>query len=116
MAGFVVVEVEGREESWSTANWYFRAFMDHVIRLLEDEPQTQFLAMSAEAHQIVNLRRVSSSEARKLLLDTMLQVCNLVEAGQLRASTDGRPMDDESQKPFRRTIRGLQALLLAAAK
>lgn len=110
MAGFVS---RGENRVWSSANWVYWGFMDHVLKSLSGLPEIAHQAEECKWCQMLSF--VTIAEEDSDVADTILDACRKVAQkcmhGELLCQVDGRVLDNESQTQFREAMQELVALL-----
>lgn len=112
MAGFVTFDMHSLEKAWSTANWVFTGFIDHVLSLAGDVDVVHELTI-CKHHQNVDLKDMEDEnpEIFHRVIDAFQKTCTRVIAGELSASVDGAVLDEESQTQYREEVSKLAKLL-----
>jgi hypothetical protein len=110
MAGFISID-ESRE--WSSANWVYWGFMDHVLDALKDSPEIAHRAEGSKWMQMLSFDILSEEDS--LVADKILDACRVVAKkcsdGELLCKVDDKVLDTESQKQFQEAMQELVALL-----
>lgn len=114
MSGFITFTKEpSSQQTWSSANWVFRAFLDNVIKNnASDEELVHELTVSG-AHQQVELAYLAEENPAlyRRVIDAFIGVCELVANEECRVSVGGRELEDESQRQYRYAVAQLSAML-----
>ena len=110
MAGFIARD-ENRE--WSSANWVYWGFMDHVLDALKDSPEIAHRAEGSKWMQMLSFDILAEEDA--LVAEKILEACRAVARkcsnGKLLCKVDDRVLDADSQKQFREAMQELVAFL-----
>jgi len=106
MAGFVV---RRNGCAWSSANWVFWGFMDHLIAALADDTAAVQRMEQCKWMQMfsVPIMEEENAAATAGILDVARAVAHRCADGELRCSVDGMVLDEASQGQFREAMRML---------
>lgn len=115
MAGFITYDISKPDCTWSSANWVYTSFLDHVIELFSDDADVVHRLTSSKYNQSMSLSRLmeEDSELYGRILDAFKCVCEQVANKNCLASVNGKVLEEESQNQFRESIEGLSALIYA---
>ena len=110
MAGFVS---RGKNREWSSSNWVFWGFMDHVLEALSGSPDVAHRAEGCKWNQMLSFEIIGEedSDIAGIILDTCRVVAQKCMNGELLCKVDGRILDDESQTQFREAMQELVVVL-----
>jgi hypothetical protein len=110
MAGFITLS---QDLSWSSANWVYWGFLDHVLNNLCEFPEAARMVEQCKWMQNMTFRfleeddPVSAGRVRNVLRKTAHEVTQ----GKHACQVDGRTLDDESQRQFVEAISRLLAMM-----
>lgn len=112
MAGFITYDISRPDCTWSSANWVYTSFLDHVTELFSDDAAVQRLT-SSKYNQSMSLSRLmdEDSELYDRIVKSFKSVCERIGNKECLASANGNVLDEESQVQFREAIDELSALL-----
>ena len=113
MAGFITFDISCSDKTWSSANWVFAGYLDHVIEMVVDEADVVSELVVCRHHQIVDLKEIEQSKPAIFdqITDALQKACGLIAEGNLRVSVDGDELDSESQRQYRQAIEELSQFL-----
>ena len=110
MAGFVVRR-EGCE--WSSANWIFWGFMDHLISSLTDDLEAIHRLEGCKWMQLLSVPMLEEEDAPSTakILDAARVVATRCLRGELLCSVDGVVLDKVNQNQFKEAMKTLVSTL-----
>jgi len=115
MAGFITYDITKPDCTWSSANWVYASFLDHVMELFSDEADVVRRLTSSKFNQSMSLSRLKEEDSAlySRILNAFKQVCEQIANRDSLASVNGNVLDEESQNQFREAIASLAELLSA---
>jgi hypothetical protein len=113
MAGFITLDHECPDMTWSSANWVYAGFLNHVIHSIPDDEEVVRELTSCKYHQIVDLAEILGTRpgVYNRIVEAFSRTCNRIRRGDLVASVSGRELDEESQIQFRQAACELEEFL-----
>lgn len=116
MAGFITLEADVPEKEWSSANWVFVGFLDHVMDVMSEDPKAVQELTVCKFNQSVDLDDLAqhNPDMYKRILAAFELSCSQIAGGSFPVSVNGNELDDQSQDQYRKAIHRLSELLPGA--
>lgn len=113
MAGFITFDRESPEKTWSSANWVFRGFLDHVTSVTTIENDVVHKLTACKHYQRVGLDDMAEEQPEMFqrVLAAFKLGCSQIAGGNYLVSVNGNELDEESQNQYREAIHRLSELL-----
>ncbi len=110
MAGFITLS---HDLSWSSANWVYMGFLDHVISNLTEFPEAAGMVTQCKWMQSMLLAMLDDDDplSARRIRDSLRKTAHEVTKWQRPCQVDGRTLDDQSQKQFVEAIAELLVML-----
>ncbi len=114
MAGFITFDISKLDRTWSSANWVYTSFLDHVINHVADENEAVERLTASKYNQSLSLSRLMEDDPKLCarIIESLKYICSQVANRNCLASVNGNELDEESQDQYREAIKRLNDLLV----